>query len=930
MFISQVKISGFGKLRGTYQFVPGRCNVICQENEYGKSTLVDAILYALYRPGASHTVHPGARNRERYRPWTALAPGLAPEYGMQLLLRDVNGRDYELTCDFALHEPYRILDLSTGEQMAVPNSGFGRQMLRMPLHVFTQCCFLRQDEHDTGDADAMLDLIEQSTASQPMRQSPIQASTERLQACRIVAEGFAQGGLAPANMVQAVTRRLEDTRSTLAALEREHAEMAGSVSQMDAHEREDKQLASEENELEYWLTMAELRELEATMESLRARARRYPVAVQPTEADERHSQERRARLEAAYAQWQELSQQVAKVRGELDEGVVARLRIVQSASEEGGNADAGARLSRLQQIRTRLREIAPEIPEEDMDLPAPSSQSDPPAPSRVTPFDEHGDALRERRRRILEFESTRTRLEESLANARARHLAAVDVMTAARTTRQRMRGNATVAYVAAILMIAAGAVCFIAHSVWPAGTLVGSLVVAVAALAALVGLHFSGRAQKHSATELQPAMDQELKTSGEARRLAEELENLRAEYREEVEQVSPPHAEPRPAAPPAAVVRTPVDMHAQEREALLAEARGLAPDGDIEAEIDRLERRSRAEAEREQIDREGEKLMAQLQLVESGLLECEIELEEILGSGACDSNLGVKVAAFIAECDAHEPSPGMPLEEDESAVPPELVSRREHLRERITQRWADADPPPASFTRIQLEQAHAACRKRRHDVREQLDAISHACRSASDKWRTGRLRLRAEVARLELLLDESQRASAAIAIAQQAMQHAGKQAMTQWATALNERVNELLPVLNPSYSDAEFTDTLEVSLHSHEVGRRLSPAEVRTLSKGARDQVGLAIRVAISEYLSAHVGNLPIVLDEPFAHWDDTRFMEGVRLLAALAERHQVILLSCHGWRFEHLRRTAPALHDSLVFAALRTATEPAPTIDAS
>src|SRR5688572_10695725 len=86
----------------------------------------------------------------------------------------------------------------------------------------------------------------------------------------------------------------------------------------------------------------------------------------------------------------------------------------------------------------------------------------------------------------------------------------------------------------------------------------------------------------------------------------------------------------------------------------------------------------------------------------------------------------------------------------------------------------------------------------------------------------------------------------------------------------------------------------------------------------------MALRVAISEYLSAHVGNLPLVFDEPFAHWDDGRFVEGMRFLVNLTERHQVILLSCHHWRYEQLRQTHPELAARLHFCNLSDEISPA------
>jgi uncharacterized protein YhaN len=84
------------------------------------------------------------------------------------------------------------------------------------------------------------------------------------------------------------------------------------------------------------------------------------------------------------------------------------------------------------------------------------------------------------------------------------------------------------------------------------------------------------------------------------------------------------------------------------------------------------------------------------------------------------------------------------------------------------------------------------------------------------------------------------------------------------------------------------------------------------VSRGAQDQIYLAMRIAINEYLSSSVGNLPMILDEPFANTDDERFLEAVKFLVNdISRRHQVIMLTCHRKRHEWLRRELPELFEN-------------------
>lgn len=63
------------------------------------------------------------------------------------------------------------------------------------------------------------------------------------------------------------------------------------------------------------------------------------------------------------------------------------------------------------------------------------------------------------------------------------------------------------------------------------------------------------------------------------------------------------------------------------------------------------------------------------------------------------------------------------------------------------------------------------------------------------------------------------------------------------------------------------------------------------LSQGARDQLYLAVRLAVADLLADTVV-LPIILDDPFLNYDDQRIPELRHTLAVLAERQQVLLFS--------------------------------------
>ena len=66
------------------------------------------------------------------------------------------------------------------------------------------------------------------------------------------------------------------------------------------------------------------------------------------------------------------------------------------------------------------------------------------------------------------------------------------------------------------------------------------------------------------------------------------------------------------------------------------------------------------------------------------------------------------------------------------------------------------------------------------------------------------------------------------------------------------------------------------------------------ISRGTRDQIYLALRMALVDHLDAGHEPLPMCLDEVLVNWDTTRRQAGYRLLRAWKDTRQVFLFTCH------------------------------------
>ena len=65
------------------------------------------------------------------------------------------------------------------------------------------------------------------------------------------------------------------------------------------------------------------------------------------------------------------------------------------------------------------------------------------------------------------------------------------------------------------------------------------------------------------------------------------------------------------------------------------------------------------------------------------------------------------------------------------------------------------------------------------------------------------------------------------------------------------------------------------------------------MSTGTIDQIYLALRLALIQRLSESGESIPLLLDDPFASYDDDRLARTLRLLMRLADHFQIILFTC-------------------------------------
>jgi len=74
------------------------------------------------------------------------------------------------------------------------------------------------------------------------------------------------------------------------------------------------------------------------------------------------------------------------------------------------------------------------------------------------------------------------------------------------------------------------------------------------------------------------------------------------------------------------------------------------------------------------------------------------------------------------------------------------------------------------------------------------------------------------------------------------------------------------------------------------------------ISTGTREQVYMALRLAIVDHLDQGGERLPLFIDEAFVNWDPDRMERGLELLQGVSAERQVFLFSCHPGVVERAR----------------------------
>ena len=200
-----------------------------------------------------------------------------------------------------------------------------------------------------------------------------------------------------------------------------------------------------------------------------------------------------------------------------------------------------------------------------------------------------------------------------------------------------------------------------------------------------------------------------------------------------------------------------------------------------------------------------------------------------------------------------------------------------------------------------VEEAFSAPARDRETVSAQLEEARNAldaAHSEADRL-SGRLHalgdpvvLRSSAAHLREEIQAAEGEYGAIQLAMEALDTANTALQTRFSPELGRRAAEIFREL----TDGRYTGvTLDRSFHlSAEPAGDSVYRDAALLSAGDADQLYLAVRLAICDLVLPEERQVPIVLDDALANFDDARCAAALRYLRNAAENRQILLFTCH------------------------------------
>jgi len=950
MWLNKIVISHFGKLNGTFHFDSSKCNVFCADNEYGKSTLVDGILYSLYplptRGGSREALKPS----ERYKPWDDDQEASQ----IELTLTMESGRQYRIEAFPGRKNSYRLVDLETNRVTSIPNDSFGETKLGLTFGACLRSFLLRQDEDLEKKMDSATNelqaVVERAVSTASCKQGvSAQQAAELLASIAAVAPESGKK-LKLSTVIKNIRDELSSIETQRRDLEEKRTRQEKEIDSLNKLEEEIQKLQSRELALEVERIRARIKSLDAELRQQEERKKRHQEKLAESErlaSYARFSPERFAQLQKICGELEQrskvLNQMREKFHREIEEPLAAlekELSYVSPTSFELTEAQSDRLNLLVLNLVTQRNEIAElEKNIEEMEAALRAQGVDVEA---ILSLEDRLRALSQDELRLIigGHQKQRAELERKQSEALQRRSEAQLATQNAESKIAKQRTRAWIAWLIALVMAAGGIAAFISHQ-----SILGLGGLAVALVSTIFGILYGVRAAQIRDVNLRAARMELTSAESEATMYRHQLSELNAtvdrirakaqiataemleleHYAEFSAQASRVVGERRRLEKVREAYQRNIN-DAVEIAMLFDSGIGNSPSlEELDRVSKKIERFLECRKDQERLlarrDTEAQQIEAEKQAIQTLSRRATEILDSVNTPG---DSLAERVQRYGENCrfaaryeqiQAELKSYQILSPDDEQRLREEREQLSQRLNELLEAHFEYKAVPVSLRSSALIDQELASVRKTIEEKKKEHQTLLLQCDRVLEEYREKMPQLIERKANLEDTLEKYMRTQEAAELARSVILALNEDVARDWQRELKIRLEKILPRLLPHYDQPGVLDNLELTLRDRATNKILQGnKDLGYLSKGTRDQLNLALRLAIGDVLSPQCGPLPLILDEPFAHWDDDRFVQGLRFLVELARERQVILLTCHRWRYDRLREDYAQLYNELFF----------------
>lgn len=232
----------------------------------------------------------------------------------------------------------------------------------------------------------------------------------------------------------------------------------------------------------------------------------------------------------------------------------------------------------------------------------------------------------------------------------------------------------------------------------------------------------------------------------------------------------------------------------------------------------------------------------------------------------------------------------------------DLKVEQARLRESINQRQQKIDEANPSALQQDIDRLSRSAKAMEQEATQREIEITTLQAQLETLGAQGLEETRSEVQReaerLQCSRDEMVRRAEALKLLLELLKEKRQALTRQLQAPLQKHLNHYIKLLFPQARlavDEHLRPTILARTHS--VGEE--QGDVESLSYGAREQMGLVSRLAYADLLKEAGRPTLIILDDALVHCDLDRLERMKRVLFDAAQRHQILLFSCHPekWR---------------------------------